>query len=112
MREDPIEGIVGFKLAVLVAGLLGGIIQLRLNPGLTLWGAVVSVLAGICSAGYLTPLTHYVYELPPQLEYSIAFVLGLCGMQITAKVYALVGSLSLPDLLSVGREFLRKILSK
>jgi hypothetical protein len=105
MREDWLYEMTGIKWMILIAGALGGVIQLALNPGLTVMGAVVSVLAGVCCAAFLTPSIHLLYELPLQLENGVAFLFGLCGMTITGKVYMFFKNFELKKLLD-------KLLSK
>ena len=98
MKLAELEALLGFKLAVIVAGFIGGVIQLALNPKLSVFGALLSVFAGAACAGYVTPMVHHIYALPLPVENSVAFFLGLLGMQLTAKVYAFFGTLSLADI--------------
>lgn len=100
MRLVEIEAILGFKVAVIVAGFVGGVIQIALNPKLSPFGAVLSVFTGAACAGYVTPLVHHIYALPLPVENSVAFFLGLLGMQLTAKVYSFFGTISLAELWS------------
>lgn len=104
MREDPLQDLIGVKLVVAVAGFLGGVIQLSWNKHLSVWGAVVSVLAGVCSASFGTPLINWYYELPIALENGIAFLLGLLGMLITGKVYQFVSDLTVERLLGIFKK--------
>jgi len=99
MKIADLETLLGFKVAVIVAGFVGGVIQLALHPKLSVPGALCSVFAGAACAGYVTPLFHHVYTLPVAAENSVAFFLGLLGMQLTAKVYAFFSGLTLNDIL-------------
>lgn len=98
MKLVDIEAMLGFKIAVIVAGFVGGVIQLALHPKLSPAGAFISVFTGAACAGYVTPLIHHIYALPLPVENSVAFFLGLLGMQLTAKIYSFFGTISLSDL--------------
>lgn len=87
MKPDPLEQFIGIKLTVFVAGLIGAVVQLYYHTGLTVTGAIASVLAGVGCAAFVTPALHWMWAVPPQVEYGTAFFMGLLGMGITGKVY-------------------------
>jgi len=86
MDKDTIYELTGIKMMVLVAGFLGGLIQLSLNPRLSIAGAIISVVAGVSCAAFVTPAIHFV-TISPKFENGAAFFLGLIGMHLMAKVY-------------------------
>jgi hypothetical protein len=101
MREDPLESLIGIKLVVAVAGFLGGVIQLSFHKGLSVWGAIVSVLAGVCCAAFGTPLINWYYTLPISVENGIAFLMGLLGMMLTGKIYEFASCLTIEKILGL-----------
>lgn len=86
---------------VAVAGFLGGVIQLSWNKNLSVWGAVVSVLAGVCSASFGTPMINWYYQLPIAVENGTAFLLGLLGMLITGKLYQFASNVTVERVLGL-----------
>jgi hypothetical protein len=104
MREDPLESLIGIKLTIAVAGFLGGVIQLSFNRTLSVWGAMLSVLAGVCSAAFGTPLLSWYYTLPTSLENGIAFLMGLLGMLLTGKIYQFVSSMTVERVLGLFKK--------
>lgn len=104
MREDPLESLIGIKLTIAVAGFLGGVIQLSFNRTLSVWGAMLSVLAGVCSAAFGTPLLSWYYTLPTSLENGIAFLMGLLGMLLTGKIYQFVSGMSVERVLGLFKK--------
>ncbi len=104
MKNDPLLEYIGIKLMVIVAGFAGGVIQLAWNRSLSVWGAVVSVLAGVCSAAFVTPLVSWYYSLPVPLENSIAFLLGLLGMILAGKIYQFASGLTVERILGIFKK--------
>lgn len=103
MKLEDLEQAVGVRVAVLLAGFLGAVIQLALNPKISFLGAFASIVAGMACAVYLSPIfPPWILEwmaLPAaRAELAIAFFTGLLGMQFTARVYAWFGTLSIPDI--------------
>ena len=103
MKPDPLEQLIGIKLLVALAGLIGAIVQLYYHTGLTIMGAITSVLAGVGCAAFVTPALHWMWSVPPQVEYGTAFFMGLLGMGIMGKVYLWFQGLN-------PREFIRGLL--
>ncbi len=101
MREDPLHDLIGVKLMVAVAGFLGGVIQLAWNRDISVWGAIISVLAGVCSAAFGTPMVSLYYHLPVEVENGTAFLLGLLGMLIAGKLYKFAAGLSMERLFAL-----------
>jgi len=85
LATNPEVQLFGIKLASAVAGFWGGVISLSFIKDLTPWQRVLTVLTGLFSAGYGTPLaTHYLLsdKSVTALENAIAFVIGLTAMNI------------------------------
>ena len=88
-----------------MAGAIGGVVQLSLNPKLSITGAVTSVFAGSACAGYLGPVINEGLVtwmgLPVQAEGALNFLIGLLGMQLVAKVYTFVQHLKGADVVDL-----------
>lgn len=89
---------------VAVAGFLGGVIQLSWNKNLSVFGAMTSVLAGVCCASFGTPLINWYYQIPGAVENGIAFLMGLLGMLITGKVYEFASGLTVERFLATFKK--------
>jgi hypothetical protein len=89
---------IGIKTLVIVSGFLGALIQLSQNPKLSFWGALLSIIAGVSCAAFVTPMLHYYWTIPTQLEYGLSFFMGLLGMQLTGKVYHWFETASILDI--------------
>ena len=82
---DPVgsDGVLGVKFATLLAGFAGGVVSLSFVSGLTKPQAILSVLTGALTAGYLTPVVlHYLSLTAPELQNGAAFFIGLTAMNI------------------------------
>lgn len=72
---------LGADLALMLAGLFGGIAFITKPNELTFWQKVLTVVTGIGTANYLTPIVIYLTHLPEKLGYGLAFVLGFMGFK-------------------------------
>ena len=85
MPLDPTaadQNLLGFKVATVVAGFLGGVICLSYLRELTRVQAAGAVLTGAITASYGTPALMYYISMPPPLENFAAFFIGLTAMNI------------------------------
>lgn len=112
MKIDEIEQFLGLKMAALIAGALGGVVQLALHPKLSMVGGVTSVFAGSVCAGYLGPVVNAGLvawlNLPHQAEGALNFLIGLLGMQIVARIYSAFQELKGGDLVDVLLRIFRR----
>jgi len=77
------DGVLGVKFATLVAGFAGGVVSLSFVSGLTKPQALLSVLTGALTAGYMTPVVLHYMSLPTtELQNGAAFFVGLTAMNI------------------------------
>lgn len=82
------SGVLGVKLASLVAGFAGGVVSLSFVRQLSRWQAILAVLTGSLSAGYLTPVVQlYLPSAVP--EPTLAFLVGLTSMNLIPGILAL-----------------------
>lgn len=86
---EPISSAIGIKLSSTIAGFAGGIVSLAFIKGLTRFQAVMAVVVGALTANYLTPFAVYkLGVVQPQFQSGMAFVLGLCAMNIIPAIKA------------------------
>jgi hypothetical protein len=97
MTHAEIEAALGVKLAAVVAGFFGAVISLAFDRKLSIFGAMLAVLAGVSCAAFVTPIVSYYWAMPKQLENGIAFFLGLGGLIIMGKAYRAIQALDLPS---------------
>lgn len=82
----------GVKYGTLLAGFFGGVVYVSLTEGLNKYQVFSSLLIGVLTASYLTPMiTAYVskrLELPlsVEIENGIAFLIGLCAISVIPAV--------------------------
>lgn len=84
MSEIP-----GIKLGYIIAGFAGGVVSLRYVQGLNWWQGCVSVFGGAAVANYLTPVLREWLTLSESSEYGVAFIAGLCALNLTAGIFKL-----------------------
>lgn len=72
---------IGIDLALILAGLFGGVAFLSKPNEMTKGQKVLTVFAGVGTANYLTPVVLYISRLPDHFGYGIAFVLGYMGLK-------------------------------
>jgi drug/metabolite transporter (DMT)-like permease len=96
MTHAELEAALGVKIAAVVAGFFGAVISLAFDRKLSIFGAMLAVLAGVSCAAFVTPVVAYYWEMPKQLENGIAFFLGLGGLILMGKAYRAFQSLDFP----------------
>jgi membrane protease YdiL (CAAX protease family) len=94
---DSLKETIGILSAAIIGSFIGAAFKRNDGP-LTM---IISVIAGISSAYIFTPiLAHYLISgstveaaIGNQMEYGIAFLLGLLGMTIISIVFAVADTL-------------------
>lgn len=76
-----IEG-VGAWMAALIPAFAGSLISVIYEANVTRRRAFILVLAGTCTAGYVTPLVGHLFSLGDGLTNALSFLLGLLGMRL------------------------------
>lgn len=75
-------GVLGIKLAVIVAGFAGGVVSLSFVKVLTKQQAALAVFTGAVTANYLTPAVASYFTALQSYENPTAFVVGITAMNI------------------------------
>lgn len=76
---------IGIDIAILIAGLSGGLVSLRKDEKLSTKQKILTVLSGGLIATYLTPiflrLAEKLIGTDTKIEYGLAFVIGYMGLK-------------------------------
>lgn len=73
---------LGFKLSVLLSGLIGGIVSLTHETKISTYRALLLILGGASTAAYLQPVAQHYLGLPEQFSTGLGFIMGLVSMKI------------------------------
>ena len=73
---------IGADLAFMLAGLFGGVAFVSKPNEMSFWQKVLTVMTGVGTANYLTPLVIWLLHIPEKLGYGIAFILGYMGFKV------------------------------
>lgn len=86
----------GVNLSFMLAGLLGSLMTMSRNAGLTKVRTFFATIGGAASANYLTPLILHITKIghdDVHITYSVAFLIGFMGLRaielITNKVVSI-----------------------
>lgn len=72
---------IGINIGICVAGFFGSLILIGKNSANQLKTTMFSIITGVASANYLSPIVTDVTHLDKKYEISIAFVLGFLGLK-------------------------------
>lgn len=91
MAEPVSSTALGVKYAWTLAGLAGGIVSLSFLKNLTRWQAFLAFFTGGAAANYLTaPACGWLNVSNEQYQYGVAFVIGVCAMNIIPALQSVV----------------------
>jgi len=77
----------GIEIGFLVSGLFGAILMVSKNATENLKSAVVSIIGGMASANYLTPVMIQLVNLQDvKLQNGLAFITGFLGLKLVEVV--------------------------
>jgi hypothetical protein len=77
----------GIEIGFLVSGLLGAILMISKNATQNLKASILSVVGGMASANYLTPvMVHLVNIKGDKLQNGFAFITGFLGLKLVEIV--------------------------
>lgn len=100
---DEALAALGLSKPATIGGLVGAIVSLKFIEGLTIFQRAGTVLGGMLSAAYVTPLVIQVIELSTRLESAVAFLVGVFGMSIAAAIMK-----AIPELVAAARDRIGK----
>lgn len=69
----------GIVLGLLIAGFWGGLLSLKNKQELSRWEKVLSIVSGMATANYGTPMVYEYFEINNGISYGIGFLLGYLG---------------------------------
>jgi hypothetical protein len=72
---------IGIEATTFIAGMSGAVVFLTKSNKMTKYQQFLTVLSGGLSANYLTPIVGQWLNLPNNVLYGIAFLLGYSGMK-------------------------------
>jgi FtsH-binding integral membrane protein len=72
---------LGIDFALMLAGLFGGIAFISKPNTMNRMQKFITVLTGVGTANYLTPMAMYFLKLPNELGFALAFLLGFSGLK-------------------------------
>lgn len=72
---------IGINVGISVAGLFGSLIMIGKKAAHNLKGTFFSLVSGVASANYITPVVIDVVGISPEYQLSIAFILGFLGLK-------------------------------
>lgn len=96
---DSVLTALGLSKGATIGGFLGALVSLKFIEGLNVWQRAGTVLGGMLSAAYVTPLVIIVVELSPKAESAVAFLIGVFGMSVAAAVVK-----AMPELITAAKE--------
>lgn len=72
---------IGINLGFTIAGLFGSLILLGKNAVINFRTTIFSLVSGVASANYLTPIVIDVTRTNEKYQLSVAFILGFLGLK-------------------------------
>jgi hypothetical protein len=79
MKEILAE--IGINVGISVAGLFGSLLMIGKKAAYNLRNTFFSLISGVASANYITPLLIELIGINQRYQLSIAFVLGFLGLK-------------------------------
>jgi len=72
---------IGINIGISVAGLFGSLLLIGKDAALQWKTSIFSIISGVASANYLTPVLIDIIRLDSKYEISVGFVLGFLGLK-------------------------------
>lgn len=76
----------GLRFALAIAGFFGAVISLSFVRGLSAVQIMASLITGMASANYLTPIIVYYFHIPQNVELGAAWLVGLTAMNLIPAI--------------------------
>lgn len=71
----------GIHIALIIAGMFGAFVMMGKKDELNFLQKLVAVISGGGVANYLTPLVFDLVNLPQDIQFGVAFILGYFGLE-------------------------------
>lgn len=72
---------IGINIGISVAGLFGSLILIGKQAALQWKTSIFSIVTGVASANYITPIVVDIARVDVKYQMSIAFILGFLGLK-------------------------------
>lgn len=72
---------IGVDFALMLAGLFGGIAFVSKPNEMNNAQKFLTVITGVSTANYLTPVVMWLFNIPAKLGFGLAFLLGFTGLK-------------------------------
>lgn len=71
----------GINIGISIAGLFGSLMMIGKKSADNLRNTIFSMISGVASANYLTPVILDLIKMDDKFKFSVAFVLGFLGLK-------------------------------
>lgn len=72
---------IGINIGISVAGLFGSLILIGKEAALQWKTSIFSIITGVASANYITPIIVDMTRMDAKYQMSVAFILGFLGLK-------------------------------
>ena len=72
---------IGINIGISVAGLFGSLLLIGKTATINLKTTFFSIISGVASANYITPLVMDISRVDVKYQMSVAFILGFLGLK-------------------------------
>jgi hypothetical protein len=72
---------IGFNIGISVAGLFGSLLLIGKQATANLRNTFFSIISGVASANYITPVVLDISKIDIEYQMSVAFILGFLGLK-------------------------------
>jgi len=72
---------IGINIGISVAGLFGSLLLIGKTATVNLKTTFFSIISGVASANYITPLVMDISRVDVKYQMSVAFILGFLGLK-------------------------------
>jgi hypothetical protein len=72
---------IGINIGISVAGLFGSLILIGKQAALQWKTSIFSIVSGVASANYITPIAVDIARVDVKYQMSVAFILGFLGLK-------------------------------
>jgi hypothetical protein len=72
---------IGINIGISVAGLFGSLILIGKQAALQWKTSIFSIVTGVASANYITPIVLDITRVDVKYQMSVAFILGFLGLK-------------------------------